>query len=87
MDVCAASSGVGIIVLTPLLLSRRENACGGRERSPPRASTGENNIAVLRQEVHMRRRITIFISPLMDKPGFHTQRREHSHRNKGGEQK
>ena len=85
MDVCVASSGVGIISPAPLLLSRRENAYGGPEKEvpPPKASTDENNIAVLWQEVHMKRRITIFISPLMDKLGFYTQ-----HRNKlGGEQK
>ena len=83
MDVCVASSGVGIISPAPLLLSRRENACGGWEVPPPKVSTDENNIAVLWQEGHMKRRITIFISPLMDKLGFYTQ-----HRNKlGGEQK
>ena len=82
MDVCVASSGVGIISPAPLLLSRRENACGGWEVPPPKVSTDENNIAGLRQEVRMRRCITIFISSLMDKPGFYSK-----HRNKGGEQK
>lgn len=84
MDVCVASSGVGIISPAPLLLSRRENAYGGPEKEvpPPKASTDENNIAGLRQEVRMRRCITIFISSLMDKPGFYSK-----HRNKGGEQK
>ena len=44
MDVCVASSGVGIIAPAPLLLSRRERLRGtGMEVPPPKASTDEIN--------------------------------------------